>query len=230
MSFKKNKKFLKKGFTTIELIVVISIVAIISSIVALNYSTFKSASSLENVSQDIALTIRKAQTSAIGVKGVQVKTFISGKITQFPSFGVSFYLPNNSGLEILGDEKSFIFFADLGLKDENDKKYNYTDSVCDENNLAKGNECLDKIKITTSDKIHQLCYLMSGGYNCYSKDESPRLDIVFSRPYPEASFYFCINDKNCIENGISSVKIIILSSENKTKEITIWNTGQINVN
>jgi prepilin-type N-terminal cleavage/methylation domain-containing protein len=62
----KNKK---AGVTLIELMVVISIFAIISATVIVDYRSFSSSISTQNLADDIALSIRKAQGYAIGVRG-----------------------------------------------------------------------------------------------------------------------------------------------------------------
>jgi len=203
-----------RGFTMIELVVVIAIVALISSLIIFNYSSFNSASSLENVSQDIALTIRKAQVSAIGVKGVTV-----GLATEFPPFGVSFSLVPSNTSNLMGDEKSFIYFADLGAT--GDKQYNPgSGDAC--GNLSVGNECMDIVKIKTQEVISEIC----ADSVCYNKGDSPKVDIVFTRPYPEASFKFY---KGSSKVSVSSVGIRLKSLDNKIKTITVWNTGQISV-
>ncbi|MEA3399447.1 MAG: prepilin-type N-terminal cleavage/methylation domain-containing protein [Patescibacteria group bacterium] len=208
---------MKKGFTVIELIVVVSIIAVISMIIIFNHRGFNSSVTLENVSQDIALTIRKAQVSAMGVKGVDV----SGS-SEFPGYGVRFALPAESNNPIWGDNKSFVYFADLPTLGGN-KRY---DPGLDCGNPFFENECLDVIDITTRDRISFLC--VDG--NCFDQDSAPYLDIVFSRPNPDAQFYFCINESDCT-SGFSYVSIKIESpDEQKSREISIWNTGQISVN
>lgn len=52
------------GFTLIEFVVIISIFAIIATIVLFNFSGFSSNISLSNLSHDVALVLREAQVSA----------------------------------------------------------------------------------------------------------------------------------------------------------------------
>ena len=90
MIFHKIKNKQKKsnsGFTLIELVVVMGIMGVMSSIILYNYAGFKSTASLDNLSQDIALSVREAQISAMGVKGLNI-----GMAQQFPGYGVHFKL------------------------------------------------------------------------------------------------------------------------------------------
>src|SRR5438045_1959211 len=61
-----QKKFRDaRGVTFLELIVVISIFAIISTTVLLRFSIFSTSVSLQNLAQDIALKIEQAQNASI---------------------------------------------------------------------------------------------------------------------------------------------------------------------
>ena len=61
MSKNKNKMKYNSGITIIELLVVISIFIIISGITIFNYSKFKSTATLQNLADDIALSVRRVQ-------------------------------------------------------------------------------------------------------------------------------------------------------------------------
>lgn len=65
--FNKNKKY-NKGVTLLELMVVVSIILILTAVSIADYGQFKSSIALQNLSDDIALSIRKAQGLAIGVE------------------------------------------------------------------------------------------------------------------------------------------------------------------
>lgn len=66
---KKDKKY-NSGVTLLELIVVISIFMILTAIGIFDYNKFKSSISTQNLADDIALSIRKAQNLAVGVSNV----------------------------------------------------------------------------------------------------------------------------------------------------------------
>lgn len=185
-----------------------------------NYSQYKSNISLGNLAQDIALTVRKAQVYAIGVKG----TDVGGGGRQFPGYGLHFYLPNLPGSITSGSDHSFIFFSDIpftpGLL--GDHTYNQLTGTCD--NLMYGNECMNIIDITSSDRIVALC----ADALCVPAALSPSVDIVFTRPNPEPTFCFRTGGGSCV-SLVSYVRIKVQSIDNREKVISIWNTGQISI-
>lgn len=83
------------GFTLVELMVSISIFTIISIGLFINYPKFREGISLKRTVQEIALSVREAQVSAISVKES------GGK---FPGYGVYFDVNSPS---------SFILFVDF---------------------------------------------------------------------------------------------------------------------
>lgn len=127
----KNKY--NSGLTLIELLVVISIFAIITSIAIFNYGKFNSSSSLQNLADDIALTIRKAQGYAVGVRGVG------------EDFNYGY------GIHFTADSSTFILFTDIVSSS------GYNDGgvgVCGEPEV--GNECLEMLNIISADKIESI--------------------------------------------------------------------------
>lgn len=128
----------KKGFTTIELIVTISILVIITTAIFIKYPTFRQNISLKRTAQEIALTIRQAQ-----VYGLSTKEFQPGI---FSGYGVHF----ESGSD------SFVLFADA----DNDKTYDAGDG-CGGTNT----ECVQMFQIQTGDKITDLCANGTCGVN-----------------------------------------------------------------
>ena len=133
-SFKKNKKLLsifhflrsRKGFSLIELMVVISIVTLISGVTLFNHNRFRGGVALENLAYEIALAIRQAQFFGINVRMIE-GSFDTG-------YGVYFDKT---------DPTSFILFADL-----NDNRF-YDDSneIIDVYTITRGNQikylCVD---------------------------------------------------------------------------------------
>ena len=89
------------GTTLIELLVVIAIILILTGISIFNYRKFNSYLSIQNLADDIALTVRKAQGFAIGVRGSNA-TFTQG-------YGIHF-----SRVSTGSSNKSFILFVDGG--------------------------------------------------------------------------------------------------------------------
>ena len=104
MIFMKIFKDIKinRGMTYIELIVVLSIFSIISSIVMFNYGDFQSKVDVKNLASDIALQVVQAQKSSLS--GLLPPSGYSAISLWKPSFGVYFDIPPST---------QFIYFVDL---------------------------------------------------------------------------------------------------------------------
>lgn len=215
-NFNKFKYFLKnkqRGMTLVELLVVISIFTVISSIVMFDYTGFRSTTSTQNLTNDIALSIRKVQSSAIGVRAVN-SLFSYG-------YGIHFTTNTNITNKISGSDKSFVLFADV----LNNRKYDYdTSGKC--GSPTSSDECEEIITIKGVERISAIYVndtITSGGI----------LDIVFKRPDPDAKFCYRKTISDSCEKNISSVGVEITNSQDPksiiTRKITVWNTGQISV-
>lgn len=209
----KNKRCFVSGFTIIELIVVVSIFVIVTGLSIFNYNNFNSSVSTQNLADDIALTVRKAQGYAIGVKGLGGESFNYG-------YGVHFTSNKSPLFYNSGSNMSFILFVDIN----NNKAYDYKDDgKCGV--PEEGNECLEVLAIKSLDEISGV-YINVGSTPI---DNADSLNILFKRPNPEPSFSDTFGD---IYNSVSSVKIKVINLNDPTniyKFIRISNTGQISV-
>jgi len=202
--FKVNKKIKKnKGMTYVELIVVLSIFGIMSSIVLFNYNKFQAKVDIKNLANDIALKIVQAQKDAMSGK-IPVQTIGD---SWRPSYGVYFDLSY---------PKSFIYFADLPpinqLYDQG--------SGCD-----LGGECLDDIEITKG-KISKIEECSTSTEDCLSPVSTPNpLSITFTRPNSGASFFPSLSVSS------NYIRITVSSSDNSFDGyIRVYPSGRIQVN
>ena len=154
-----NLKFVirncNRGMSYIELIVVLSIFAVMSSIVIFNYGAFQAKVDIKNLASDMALQIISAQKAALsGLIPVQTPTVSPWK----PAYGVYFY-PNS-------DPKSFIYLVDL-----NQDGY-FTGGQCT-------GDCLNVISITKGNSISRLDVFYQGDSIAH-----PLLNLtaIFTRP------------------------------------------------
>ncbi len=197
----KNINFIS-GFTLVEFMVVIGIFIIFSGMMLTRYSGLKSSVSIETLSQDIAISVRKAQLYSVGVKETDSTL---GKVFP-PGYGVSFS-PISSG-----NVKSYFIFADMN----GDKTYTDVSggTLCGIASLDSSNECLETITISSDDFVKEIYAV---GSICNSN-----LDIVFSRPNLSASI-------KCGSTQVSQAKIKISNTEGQVKSIVVPTAGNIYV-
>jgi len=211
----------------VELIVVIAIVAILSGMMFLDYGKFKSSTSLQNLADDIALSVRKAQMYAVGAHGTNndtgVKSFNYG-------YGVHFTLKENSNL-FQGSNKSFVIFVDIKITGNHLNGYDIIGNSITCGDPATGiptdsNECLEMLNITGADYISSIKYDSAGTE--ISNDDT--IDIIFKRPNTAPVICFRSNGSG---NGVcdkSQVEITVKNDNSgTTKTVTIYNNGQISV-
>lgn len=99
ISFKQKHK----GFTLVEMLISVGIFATISAIILANYPEFRSRSSLDNLTAQIAIIFREAQVYGISVREEGNSDFNIG-------YGVHVDLEDNTDLIIFADKnKNFIF-------------------------------------------------------------------------------------------------------------------------
>jgi len=110
-----------KGFSLIELVVVVAILTIITSVVLFNQSLFNSNVVLENLAYEIALTIRQSQFFGINVR----QTDIGGGSFE-AGYGAFFDIDNPT---------SFIFFADI----DNDNKFDNPGEIIETYSMTQNN-------------------------------------------------------------------------------------------
>jgi len=110
----------ERGFSLIELLVVISVFSMITMVILANHSRFNGSVLLGNLAYDVGLSVREAQ-----VYGLSVKQFGS----QFQvGYGVHF-----------SDSSTYILFADVNRNNRYDIG---TDSIIETNSLGKGHSIL----------------------------------------------------------------------------------------
>lgn len=180
--YRGNQSYLptQTGMTLVELMVVLAIFLIVAGLTIFDYGRFRSSASLQNLSDDIALSIRRAQNYAIGVQ--------SNKSVFSYGYGIHF----STALPVLsnaraGSNKSFVIFNDLNSNNIYDHATSPS-TICNSNIIiADGDECVDMLNITSADTVHLIC---PNGNNCIPGS----VDITFLRPNPDATI--CAFDEN----------------------------------
>jgi prepilin-type N-terminal cleavage/methylation domain-containing protein len=148
-----------KGFTLMELITVVGIFAIITTVVMIKFSTFNNKILTTNLAYDIALSIREAQTFGVNVRG-----FDTGNTVVFDyAYGVHF---NESS------DTTYTFFIDLNGNGK----------------FESNNETVDVFTLRGGHRIERLCRTTGASVTSCS-DTTPSFNdlyITFKRPEPDA--------------------------------------------
>jgi prepilin-type N-terminal cleavage/methylation domain-containing protein len=227
---KFNKKIKRnRGMTYVELIVVLSIFAVMTSVVLFNYGDFQSRVDVKNLTTDIALQIVQAQKSSIAGKLPPASQTGQWDTTWKPSYGV-FFNP-------VPDDHDFVYFTDLGIWD-NVNKVNTQNSFFDIINgplsdaWTCAGECLSKITITKGNTISRMDYFDSS-ISCLPPATTCHflggLDITFSRNSSGPTF-FNEDSQTKLPNNISYVQLTILSLKGFPSYIKIYPSGRIQIN
>lgn len=176
---KKNDRVTKtqSGFTLVELAFVITIFAVMASIVLFKFKDFGSKTQLDNLAEDIALQVNQAQRSAIsgaltsGISGVD-------DVSNAPRYGMYF-----TDSTVAGANKQFSYFADTN----HDYIYE-APGVCTSTPTASSDGCLAQSTLTT-ELVSNLCFISpTAGGGCLN---SGSLHITFTRPFPDAQMHRC---------------------------------------
>lgn len=194
-------KFDQKGFTLIELMVVITIFLIITAVIFFDAPRFRDNSAIDLIAQDVAVSIRSAQSYGIGAKVDE-----GGDLS--PIYGIRFYVNENRFVLFKGsrDGDGYIVFP------ENSCVVNPND-VCFQEYQMNGGFITDLYFESESNQSNSLNIL----------------DIAFARPHSES--YFCGEDKNDCFSIDEQKAVIIIGSDRaaRVREIHVHKNGQIEV-
>lgn len=216
-----RKYRLQAGVTLVELIVVVAIFGLVSSVLFYNYSDFSTNVSVKNLAQEIALSIRKAQTYATSVRALDT----AGGVTtdRYSGYGISFsadQVPSSNALVTDPSIRAFILFADVPPTGNTYGNGLYeNDTNC--GSPASGSECIESFSINSADRITKLCT----DTGCQT---SGTINVLFRRPSPEAEICV-VQGSSCRSLKSSFLKVTLLSPKGLEKVVTVWNTGQIGV-
>lgn len=200
----------KKGFSLIELMVVVAIFLIITAITLNKQSKFSSDILITNLAYQLALSIREAQVYGIGSKQGESNNFKIG-------YGIHLQAPG----DISQKSVSYNIFAD---KTDTGIQFIY----------EPGSDLdIDLVNITQGQKIRNFCgyYPVSGNWECWQSDgvASSRFDlnIVFIKPDPEAHIFGGYNESYF--EYTEAVIVVESALGNKCRTVRVTGAGQISV-
>ena len=198
-----------RGMTYVELIVVLSIFAVMSTVMFFNYGDFQEKVDIRNLANDVALQIVQAQNSSLSglLPPIVYITTESWK----PSYGV--YFDNTKPTQ-------FIYFADLdAVGIPQNGIFNGSTSGCT-------GECLNNITITKGNKISKLEVVGAG---CPVASPNDNLTILFKRPDSGASIKY--NNLDLPLSCVSFyVQITVSSPKNVSSIIKFYPSGRVQIN
>lgn len=193
---------LNRGMTYVELIVVLSIFSVLSSVAIYNYGDFRTKIDMKNLTSDIALKIVEAQKSSVSGL-LPLRSYPSN---WKPSYGVQFDLT-------MLDNKSFIYFTDL------DNSTTFDGTNCTD-------ECLNEVSISNGNFISNIDVFYKGKDPTVFKLNN--LVITFTRPNSGALIKA---DKNEIDPTlVDHAQIVISSPQGVISSIEIYPSGRIQIN
>lgn len=199
---------LNGGMTYVELIVVLSIFFILSSVVLFNYGDFQDRVDIKNLASDITLKIVEAQKSSLN----GMWNFSAAIPDWRPSYGV--YFDSSTSIDS-GDSiafnKKFIYFSDL----DNNSSYDGL-SAC-----TTPSECLDKIIITRNSYISRI----DSFTDSVPREIAKPLSVIFKRP--DSSAIFVSSD---LLPGFDYIQITLASARGAAALIKLYPSGRVQVN
>lgn len=186
-----------------ELLVVTGIIIVVTAVVLANNSRFGGVVTLENLTFDVALTIRQAQVYGISVARFGTNTFSAG-------YGVDFSLSSPT---------TYALFADAieanGLYD------------CPSPGTSNC-ELVQSVTLNQGYRVSDLC--ITSGSGVETCGQTSHVDILFQRPEPDA--WISADEFSCIlANGSckASARIVLTSPRGDVASVVVENNGQISV-
>lgn len=202
-SFKKLKNYrLNRGMTYVELIVVLSIFSVISTVVMFSYGDFQARVDIKNLASDIALKFVEAQKAATFGRLPSPAQQVGLPSNWKPSYGIH--------INRIGDNKSLVYFVDLN-----------SNSLYEDPNCT--GECVEKVSITKNNTISNLeIFYLDSTTSANLNDAT----VTFTRPDSIAT----IKSSPPPNPNISYLRVTVNSPQNISSFIRIYPSGRIQVN
>jgi prepilin-type N-terminal cleavage/methylation domain-containing protein len=196
-----KKPLFKKvfGFTLIEVLVAMSVIAIVSGMVFTQRQAFNRSVGLNNVAQEVALAIRQTQNYGVSSRG-------SSLIDPIDEFAYGIYFDAGS------DPEQFTIYRDSG----GNKGYNAADTDIEVYNLPAG---VLVAGICTGESF--------GDTNC--SPNNSEIVIRFSRPHPDAEFLRPNSGNDFAGNPETAVILLEDEESGSTRRVIIRRSGFITV-
>ncbi len=212
MSSNQYKK--TKGFTLIELMIVVSIVAMISAVVLSNMPLYKGNILIDREAGNLTLALRKAQQYSIAVRKFDATiSSIPGAcngnlyLSQFPAYGIV--------LDMAQPSKYFM----------------YADPDCDKKSDTYTNDLIETTTLENRVFVEDICINIDSipPYTCSSGGTIGSAEIWSVRPGPTIEFRIYGTGGNSISPFPQSLKVFLRVSDGGRRSVTIRNSGQVSI-
>lgn len=205
---KKQRLSDERGFSLIEMMVVLIIFAILTAIVIFQYNKFNARILVTNMAYEVALQIREAQIFGLGARETSVTSDEFDK-----AYGV--YIHRDDGTAEGSKTKTVSLFRD------NETEDNVCDDGCSCTQQA-GEECFETLTLTRNLEITSLMVVDIEGGVC---QEVEALAVTFKRPNPDAIIVEAlINPDDTRRTGVITVE-----ANGIREHVVVRETGQISV-
>ncbi len=217
----------QKGFTLLEVSFVITIFAIMASIVLFRFKDFGAKTAFENLSQDIALRIVEAQKA--GISGKLNPNFVSASAA--PAYGVYFKTGSGSATTDPATHE-FVYFTDIPvggtIPPVGDKIYNVPAGGCP-SAPAVGNECMSTTAITSGEYVSGVCYKAFDGTTPCDSASGTSANITFIRPFPDATIMMCMSSGTCTPALTVYIELLSALDPSLASTIVVKSLGEVRV-
>lgn len=199
-----------RGFTLFELLIVLSIFVIMTTVLVANQRKFGNNIVIESVAQDMALSVRQAQAYGLGSKYT-----ITGSNSGSFDYPYGIYVDQSSN-------NQYVLFAD-SYPANNPNGGNGYDMI--NGNITQTKDTLIQIDtLPAPNMISYFCVVPAGGaQQCSNKSTITGMSITFVRPDPTAIII-------AGGNSYSEAKICVTSTQSTAvREVHVLASGQVEV-
>lgn len=212
----------QKGFSLVELMVVIALFTIITAAALMNHARFGESILATNFAYDVALSLREAQSY-----GLSVREELPGAGIFTLAYGLHFGLWSGDQRNESDRETSFVFFADKN----GNGQYSGSDAsgACV---ASESSECLKVYRLERGSRIASFCGVRTGSgvEECRIFPSSDAtlsfLSANFKRPEPDAFIRTNLNNQG-VERYQSARIALISPHGTECRIIEVFSTGQI---
>ena len=201
----KQKSQHMRGFTIIEMIVVIAIIAVVTTLVLFNNARLNSNILVSNAAYEIGLIVRESQVAGLGVK-----SSTDGEFTSSHGVHIEMSTPD-----------TVTMFADIN----DNGVYDAADGEMTQQYVMNNSRSGTIIGLCTSDTLSPITSIY-----CTDINTKASLDVVFKRPNPEAFFKTRLTATDGAVDYVGSVVINVGFVDDICRSVIIQKTGAVEIN